>query len=154
MNCIGSVGTKSCALNAKWMSDACRCVELRPVANQAQDTSVPGLPSTLTGDRPSRENLQERWNFDTVLDLHPKVLARILKCSPSEVRLRDAIRVARHFIQQAIKRRKEYLRIIHGKGEGKLREALFQMCEGEFGHAIQRIEPLPDGGSLVVWLKG
>ncbi len=128
-------------------------VELRPIAKQDSETRI---PDTAVGyDKGSQSGFQgNKPHLDTVLDLHPKALAEKLKRPPSKLKLHDALQVARDFIQEAIHRRKRYLRIIHGKGDGKLRSALIQMCERDFAHVIERLEHLPDGGSIVLWLRG
>ncbi len=128
-------------------------VELRPIAKLDGDSGIPGTTKDYE-IKPQRGSKGNKPPIDTVLDLHPEALAEKLKRSPSKLKLHDALEVARDFIQEANERGKRYLRIIHGKGDGKLRAALIQMFERDFDQVIERIEHLPDGGSIVLWLRG
>lgn len=95
--------------------------------------------------KPKKERLAH------VIDLHIEILAPELERSkPVEIR-NFQLKACKHFIDNAYNQGLREIKIIHGKGEGRLREFVQNMLKSD--KRVNFISENPDGGSTVVLFK-
>ena len=90
-----------------------------------------------------------KWK-DTI-DLHIDKLASHMENSTPAIILEFQLRKCRDFLQAAIDKKVTIVHVIHGKGNGVLREAVLHLLKdfSEIRYAL----PEKNGGSLEVWLS-
>lgn len=99
----------------------------------------------IPNEKPQKERLAH------VIDLHIEMLAPELERSePVEIR-NFQLKACKHFIDNAFNQGLREIKIIHGKGEGRLREFVQNMLKSD--KRVNFISENPDGGSTVVLFK-
>jgi len=99
-----------------------------------------------------KDPVKQKTSYKNEIDLHLEVLKPQLQKSEFKNVLSYQIAECRKFIQQAIQQKIPYVTIIHGKGEGILREAIEQLLE-EFKNYIFTKEPANKGGAMLVYFN-
>jgi len=94
----------------------------------------------------------QKASYKNEIDLHFETLQPQLAKSEFKNILSYQIAECRKFIQQAIQRKEAYATIIHGKGEGILKEAIEELLE-EFDENIFAKQKANQGGAILVYFK-
>ncbi|MBK9108901.1 MAG: Smr/MutS family protein [Saprospiraceae bacterium] len=89
--------------------------------------------------------------FDGIIDLHYEKLAPERLNNPHPHILEFQLSKCKEFIEEAIRRKIPYLRIIHGKGEGKLKAAVEHLLM--FYPDINSFYSTPDLGAVEVRMQ-
>ncbi len=84
-------------------------------------------PVTENDAKPKFQLLKNQSIFEHVIDLHYEKLAPERFTNPHEHIIAFQIEKCQEFLEQAIQRRFPFVRIIHGKGQGKLKAAVEQL---------------------------
>jgi len=120
------------------------------------------LDNIMVIDQPELEQGIQEYNHDTSsiekqlefknsIDLHMEILApEIQLSSPSRV-LSFQVDACRKFIDDAIANKSKVIHIIHGKGEGILKQEVKHLLESN--DKIKFIISSKSGGAVEVWLK-
>ena len=120
----------------------------------AELTTEPSLPKNVTKDLIEDNSIIFHKNFspsNTVIDLHIEVLnPDLLGSEPIEIR-DFQMAACRKFVENTYEKGRKEVKIIHGKGEGKLRAYIQQMLRSD--PRVNFISENPDGGSTVVLFK-
>lgn len=108
-------------------------------------------PTIEPGNPPMDSQRDIIENFESTIDLHMENLAPGMKFSAPSRILAYQIDACRNFIVDALQRKIKIIHIIHGKGEGVLKNEIKHLL-GEFEQVKFSIST-NDGGSLEVWFK-
>lgn len=93
-------------------------------------------PKLLTGD---------------VIDLHYEKLAPERQKNPHPHIIAFQLEKCKEFIEMAIQKKFTFIRIIHGRGQGKLKMAVEELLTHY--KEINLISSTPDSGALEIWLR-
>lgn len=86
-----------------------------------------------------------------VIDLHYEKLAPEKQKNPHPHIIEFQLEKCREFIENAIRKRFTFIRIIHGRGQGKLKAAVESLLKNY--PEINLVASTPDLGALEIWLK-
>jgi len=89
--------------------------------------------------------------FDGIIDLHFEKLAPELLQNPPPHILEFQLKKCKEFVELAIQKKASYLRIIHGRGEGKLKAGVEHLLTGF--REVNSFYATPDAGALEVRLQ-
>lgn len=100
---------------------------------------------SISNEKPQKERLAP------VIDLHIEILApEFERSEPVEIR-NYQLKACKHFIDNAYSQGLREIKIIHGKGEGRLKEFVHNMLKSD--KRVNFISENLDGGSTVVLFK-
>lgn len=110
------------------------------------------LPPEVEELKPGIKPLKNSFKiFDGIIDLHYEKLAPDRISNPHPHILEFQLMKCKEFIEEAIRRKVPYLRIIHGIGEGKLRAAVEHLLT--FYPDIHSYYSTPDLGAVEVRMQ-
>jgi len=126
-----------------------KSTNLEIVEDQEEDELIneENLESTIFEIAPS----QPEYNFTNELDLHINKLNPELENGHPQLIIDNQLVVCREFIKHSIKKKKNVVTIVHGKGKGVLKAEVLHLLK-EFSNVRFAIE-INDGGAQEVWLK-
>lgn len=112
------------------------------------DEDTPNKIDKIIDEKPAKQITAQK----NEIDLHLEALQPQLAKSEFKNILSYQIAACRKFIQQAIKRKEPFVTIIHGKGEGILKEAIQKLLI-EFDESIFAKQSANQGGAILVYFK-
>lgn len=86
-----------------------------------------------------------------VIDLHYEKLAPERQNNPHPHIIAFQLEKCKEFMETAIQKKFTFIRIIHGRGQGKLKAAVEELLQNY--KEINLITSTPDSGALEIWLK-
>lgn len=127
----------------------CAAANLEPLA---ETESYPDIHAFLASEdkKEAATTKKVAVNFDHTLDLHIEKLAPHMQNEIAGRIMDYQLEQSRAFIRRAIDRGYPHITIIHGKGEGVLREAILHQL-GDF-HQVRFKFSKNGGGAVEVWL--
>lgn len=121
--------------------------DLEPFEEPAEELS----PSLIDAPGVSFAEVKPRSGFEHVIDLHYEKLAPERLNNPHPHILEFQLEKCREYLDTAKSRQASFVRIIHGRGQGKLKAAVEALLLAYPG--IRFVSATPDSGALEVWFR-
>lgn len=86
-----------------------------------------------------------------VIDLHYEKLAPERQKNPHPHIIEFQLEKCKEFMEMAIDKKYSFIRIIHGRGQGKLKSAVKELLKNYL--EVNLVTVTPDSGALEVWLR-
>jgi hypothetical protein len=102
-------------------------------------------------DQPSFSPIKTHVIIDHVIDLHYEKLAPERQKNPHPHIIEFQLEKCREYLDIAIQKKFTFIRIIHGRGQGKLKSAVEELLK-EYPQ-VNLVSSTPDLGALEIWLK-
>ncbi len=120
----------------EWCEDPIEEVNVILIDNEDDRSTRPIKPKMLIGD---------------VIDLHYEKLAPERQNNPHPHIIVFQLEKCKEFIETALQKKFTFIRIIHGRGQGKLKAAVEELLKNY--NEISIVSSTPDQGALEIWLK-
>lgn len=109
------------------------------------------LKLTEPEDEPGIRPIKEHQVISHVIDLHYEILAPGRIKNPHLHIMDFQLEKCREFMEAAIRKKFPFIRIIHGRGEGKLKAAVEELLKTY--PEVNLVNSTPDSGALEIWMK-
>jgi dsDNA-specific endonuclease/ATPase MutS2 len=120
---------------------------------QSYDEPVEEVSVKLTDDEDSIaiKPVKEHEITGHVIDLHYEKLAPERQNNPHSHIIEFQLEKCKEFMQTAIRKKFPFIRIIHGRGQGKLKAAVELLLKDY--PEVNLVSSTPDMGALEIWMK-